>query len=315
MKLRLFVIVLVSFSFLFSCKSEKEAKELFSLFNETDLLYKNSEEQRKIEFRKLEKFVMDGGNRPQDTLILYKTKSINKGFIEVQKGINDYMDTIFYKKLNKDYNFFDLDTLGLLTTVFSPDINYVKILQAQLQKTIQEYGNESLQKLLLGKKRKFQFLEFRKNTVFLKLPKENTKAGVLILALSSLRLEINELREVILKRQGERLDYTMHFEDLRPIVRVKNNILEEGEEYKAELFFVALGHTTDQRLSMKVNGAPISVNKDIGEVKFITTSGPYDSKGLSKKSWKGEISYSYRGIDTVFRVTSEYYVKRKCNAK
>jgi hypothetical protein len=300
--------------FLFpSCKSKKEAKELFSLFSETEILYKNSDDYRKNEFRKLEKFVVDGGNRPQDTLIFYKTKNINTGFIEIQTSIGNYMDTVFYKKLDKDYNYFDFDTLGLLNAL-SPDKEYFKRIQVQLQKTIQDYGNESLQKLLTKRKRKFQFLEFHENTVFLKLPEEKTKAGVLLLTLSSLRLEISELRGVILTRQSERLDHTMHFDDLRPIVRVIKNVLDEGEEYKAEVFFAALGHTTDQGLSMKANGAAIPVNNDIGEVKFIATPGPYDSKGLTKKSWEGEINFSYRGIDTVFKVRSEYYVKRKCNA-
>ncbi len=315
MKHQVLLLLLLIFSLtLNSCKSKKEAREFLSLFNETVVLNENSDKECKQELRILENKVADGGSKPEDTTLLYKAIIFDAQLLEIQNSIRKYQDTIFYKKLNKDYNFFNFDTLALLN-IISVDPNYFKTAEAQFQKAIQDYGYNTLQKIVTERKRQFQFLEFGGKTINLKLPEGQTKAVVMLLILSSLQLEISEIRIASIKRQLVLVDHSMRFVDLKPVVKVKNNIVEEGGEmYSAEISFVALGRTYD-KLSMSVNGSPIPVINDIGEVNFIVPPGKYDANGLAKKFWKGEVSYNFKGIDTTFVVIREYYVKKKCDAK
>jgi hypothetical protein len=307
------VIALIILPALQSCQSKKDAKNLYDLYTETTLLYRDSDKNCSLDLRRIEKNMNDGGNKASDTLVFYHARNFNDSIVSIQNNIQEYIDTIFYKKLGKDYNYQNFDTLALLNKT---ELNhlFLNFSERRFQKAIQQCESGGAFKLTNSSKRNYQFINFQNDSIVFNLPKGSIKAGVLLLCLSSLRLEMNHIRAIGLNRILLKIDNKLRFSKLKPYVIVASNVIEEGEKYQAELSFVTLGESWNN-LSMKANGKSITVHNGIGEVIIEAKTDKFDSEGLAKKTWKGEISFRIYGKDTTFVIEKEYYVKKKCYAK
>jgi hypothetical protein len=306
-------LALICFPVVQSCQSKKDAINLYELYSETNLLYRDSDNNCSRELKRIEKNMDDGGNKASDTLIFYHARNFNDSIAAIQKSLQEYIDTLFYKKLNKDYNYQNFDTLALHNKI-ELDQAFLKIQEERFRKAFTQCENDEVFKLATVAKRDYQFIKIQNDCTAFNLLEGPVKAGVLLLSLSSLQLELNHVRAAGLKKLVSKIDNRLNFSKLKPYLNVPSNIIEEGENYRAELTFVAPGESFNN-ISMKANGKPITLNNSIGEVIIEAKADKFDSKGLAKKTWKGEISFRIYGKDTTFVIEKEYYVKKKCYEK
>jgi gliding motility-associated protein GldM len=102
----------------------------------------------------------------------------------------------------------------------------------------------------------------------------------------------------------------LKFDQVVAMVRPTSKIVAAGTKYEAELFLTASASAITP--TMQANGSAIKVDGATkrGKVEFTARPGNYDKDGNAKATWKGKISFNFKGRDTTFEVTEEYIVAR-----
>ena len=100
----------------------------------------------------------------------------------------------------------------------------------------------------------------------------------------------------------------LKFDQINAMVRPESKYITAGAKYSAEMFIAA--SSSGVTPTMAYNGNKIPVNeRGIGLVEFTARASNYDKNGLSRQTYKAEISVTMPGgRDTVFTNEIEYFV-------
>ena len=102
------------------------------------------------------------------------------------------------------------------------------------------------------------------------------------------------------------------FDQVLPFATAESEVVEEGQNYKATVFFASFYKGNQIPLRMRTSEGTVEVKDGIGKVRFKATADKFDANGLAKKTWKGAITLrTTRGTDTTFQVETEYLVRKK----
>lgn len=102
----------------------------------------------------------------------------------------------------------------------------------------------------------------------------------------------------------------LKFDQVIAMVRPASKVVAAGTKYEAEMFLAASASTITP--TMTARGASIQVDPKtkLGKVSFTASASGYDSEGMSKQKWEGSVTFKFKGKDTTFKVTEEYYVAK-----
>lgn len=134
--------------------------------------------------------------------------------------------------------------------------------------------------------------------------------------LTRLEAEVAYREHIVMKSMFDRLRRInmgdIRFDRFQPFATAESEVVEEGQTYKASVFFASYFNGNGIPLRMSSSEGAVEVKEGIGHVKFKATANKFDEKGLAKKTWKGAITLrTTRGTDTTFSVETEYFVKKK----
>lgn len=103
----------------------------------------------------------------------------------------------------------------------------------------------------------------------------------------------------------------LKFDNVVAMMRPESKIVAAGTKYEADLFLAASSSAITP--TMTFNGRPIKVdnNTKIGKVAFVAPPArSYDKEGLAKMTWTGAINFKFKGKDTTFKKSFEYFVAK-----
>ena len=246
--------------------------------------------------RRLKKEIADDGNKVQDLSFYSKAERIRNYSGNLIKFIHSIQDTIL--RSVSDSNNSDLNAA-------SRKHSLGEVIPAQLKDSINN------------------FIEIIKPYQAVNLDSVfsseriagSINLSLLLIELKSISLRVltseNIVLNYLLKKIGED-DFT--FEKLVPIVRVESNVVAEGQDYKAEISFFAVPVYTKMIKKITFDGKEMPIDSSgAAYISFPAKAGRFDQKGYAKKKWEGKVYLNIKGRDTVFSVTEEYIVRKKCN--
>jgi hypothetical protein len=143
-----------------------------------------------------------------------------------------------------------------------------------------------------------------------------TTEAVGLYNLARLQAEVAYREYMVMKAMNEKMKRInlgdIKFDQIQPFATSESEVVEEGQPYKATVFFVAFAKGwLAVPLRMRSSEGTVEVKDGIGKVRFKATADKFDANGLAKKTWKGSIILkTYRG-DTTFSVETEYFVRKK----
>ncbi|XOV92724.1 MAG: gliding motility protein GldM [Bacteroidota bacterium] len=99
----------------------------------------------------------------------------------------------------------------------------------------------------------------------------------------------------------------LKFDRIEPMVRPESKYVTAGAKYSAEMFIAA--SSSGVTPTMAYNGNEIPVVDGMGQVEFTARASSYDKNGLSRQTYKADISVTMPGgRDTTFSKEVEYFV-------
>ncbi len=185
--------------------------------------------------------------------------------------------------------------------------HYVK----QVQKILSEHDfNTQLSGLAMdgGEDPVFKNDPDQKNKDFAHLNFESTPLVAALAVLSEKETTVNSLESQALTHLlGKVHGNIIPIDKVRPVVMSQTSRVVAGLEYEADMFMGAYASTFKPKMTFE--GQELDVNaQGSGKIKFKARGGNY-TDGLSKRKWKGTITYPKAGGgDSVYTVEHEYYV-------
>jgi len=129
--------------------------------------------------------------------------------------------------------------------------------------------------------------------------------------LSTKQAEVLNLESRALEGLAEQVGAKdLKFDNVTAMVRPTSKVVAAGTKYEADMFLAASSKAITPTMMQDGRSIPVDAASKIGKVSFTATPGAYDKDGNAKKTWKGKISFNFKGKDTTFDVTEEYIVAR-----
>jgi len=103
----------------------------------------------------------------------------------------------------------------------------------------------------------------------------------------------------------------LKFDNVFAMVRPESKYVAAGTKYEADMFLTASSSAITP--TMTARGAALKVDPvtKMGKVSFtVHPASSYDSEGKAKATWKGAINFKFKGKDTTFPISTEYYIVR-----
>lgn len=129
--------------------------------------------------------------------------------------------------------------------------------------------------------------------------------------LSTKQAEVLKLETQALEDLAEQVGAKdLKFDNVVAMVKPASKVVAAGTKYEAEMFLGASSSAITPTMTQNGTAIPVDGSSKIGKVSFTATPGAYDKDGNAKKTWKGTISFNFKGKDTTFQVSEEYIVAR-----
>ncbi len=128
--------------------------------------------------------------------------------------------------------------------------------------------------------------------------------------LSQKQSEIRRYENTVLDQLAAKVGAKeLKFDKVFGMISAKSNTVVAGTPFEAEMFIAASSSAITPRMSF--NGAGVPVKDGKATIKFTAQGGAYDSKGLARKTYTGNISYNdASGQAKTLTVTGEYFVAK-----
>jgi hypothetical protein len=143
---------------------------------------------------------------------------------------------------------------------------------------------------------------------------ENMPLPLHLINLSNLQWKILKLETPILEKLMTDIDADPvgKFKNIKISVSAYSNVVEEGQEYIAEVIPTCISDSKTFVKEVKVNGQSFQGSNGVGRISFVAKGDKFNREGLSKKTWRGSITLHYSLLDTIIPITKEYFVKKRC---
>ncbi len=129
--------------------------------------------------------------------------------------------------------------------------------------------------------------------------------------LSTKQAEVLKVESQALDKLAELVGASdLKFDNVTAMVRPMSKVVAAGTKYEADMFLAASSRAITPTMTQDGRSIPVDASSKIGKVSFTATPGAYDKDGNAKKTWKGSISFNFKGKDTTFSMTEEYIVAR-----
>lgn len=313
--MRLYTIVVFTFlcsSFLISCKGKEEAKRLVQLNVEAEQLLVFAQQNYKGSIYRLSYEIQNRGTRPEEETILNAAKRRDSLYLLMQDEIAEYK-TSFLKRYNKNSQ--DFDTLDLLNKV-SIGKEFIDTLNLRLNKIISGIGHEKMHHHVQQAKRKYDYLKTTSGTFLIEMPSQPVNIATARAMLTALQIELLSIASLDFFNIRKSLTPELNFSISKPIVRPVSNVVNEGETYEADVFFISSPvRYTQHKFEIKVNGKNLPVEGNKAMISFPVKANTFDKNGLCKKTWEGDVLVQGKAFDFPYHIKEEYFVKKKCDAK
>lgn len=267
--------------------------------------------------KRIQAAVADMGNRKNDLKVLDAAKDVKK---ETQRVIR-YVDSLkaklialtggINKKTGWPKGLKNEDAVARLMLNGQQGKKLKKILNGYVQYLSKKTG-KSYTPIALDAKDSDLFKNDpnQANKDFASLYFERVPLGAVLATLSQFSSEVvyaeTQALEVLARNVGAE---DIRFDNLKPVVKPRSNIVAAGAKYRAELFLAASSSSVNPQMS--VDGKKIRVKQGVGNVEFVASSGKYDKNGLAKKIFKAAIKLNMPGQKaSTFVKDIEYFVAR-----
>ncbi|MCY7351304.1 MAG: gliding motility protein GldM [Cytophagaceae bacterium] len=145
---------------------------------------------------------------------------------------------------------------------------------------------------------------------FAELNFAQTPVPAALAVLSQKQSEIRRYENTVLDQLAAKVGAKeVKFDKIFGMISAKSNTVVAGTPFEAEMFIAASSSGITPRMSF--NGAAVPVKDGKAIIKFTAQGGAYDSKGLARKVYTGNISYNDpSGQTKTLTVTGEYFVAK-----
>lgn len=147
-----------------------------------------------------------------------------------------------------------------------------------------------------------------KNKDFAELNFAETPVPAALATLSQKQSEVRRHEATVLGQLAEKVGIKdIKFDQILAMVSANSNTVVAGMDYEAEMFIAAYSSGITPRMSF--NGSSVPVKDGKGQIKFRTSGGQYDGRGLSRKTYTATISFTGPGGKPETRtIDKEYFV-------
>jgi hypothetical protein len=295
-----------------SCKGKEEAKRLIELNAEADLILTNTENNYKRAILALSREIENRGNHPEEITILNAARNRDSLYLALQEDITTYK-TFLLKRYNKSGE--DFDTLSVLNRVNIPK-EFIDTLNLRLNRIVSTYGYETIHRNVQETKRKYIYIKATPNSILVEMSSHPVNIATARAMLTALQVEIFNLASFEFNRIRKLLNPELNFGISKPVVRPVSNIVNEGDVYEADVFFISTpGEYNSYTVAVNVNGKRLPIEGNKAVLSFTVKADAFDKNGLCKKTWEGDFLVKGKDFEYPYHMKEEYFVKKKCDAK
>jgi len=270
----------------------------------------------------IKKSVEDRGNKPKEVQVVSNAKLVQQKTDELLKYMTGIKNDLITKSGGRD-------EAGNFVGAKEEEAVAVMMLGAEgahngkgyeLKKKLNDYADfvSSLTptkygKIALDGKEDpiFKGDHDQRNKDFVQLNFESTPMVAALAVLSEKQSQLTTIEAEVLNTLAAEVGAAdFKFDKLLPMVKPESKVIAAGTKYKAQMFITATSTTIHP--TMKFRGADVKVDDNgVGTIEFKASGGNYDKEGMSKQTWKGEISMPKPGGgDTLFPISEEYIVAK-----
>jgi gliding motility-associated protein GldM len=150
----------------------------------------------------------------------------------------------------------------------------------------------------------------QRNKDFAELNFSQTPVPAALAVLSQKQSEIRRYESTVLDQLAAKVGAKeVKFDKIFAMISAKSNTVVAGTPFEAEMFIAASSSAITPRMSF--NGAAVPVRDGKAVIKFTAQGGQYDSKGLARKTYTGNVTYSdASGTPKTLTVQGEYFVAK-----
>jgi hypothetical protein len=272
------------------CSCNKKDAELSALMTSNEAMedvIMDLDDDHERSRRAIEKIYNDRGKRPQEKIILDKADSLRAGTKKIFKAIALIKESLVSASeaaYNKSLSVKEEQSKGLKT-------NLLAWYKLQDSETAQDFMN-----------------------VLLNSMSENMSLPLHLINLSNLQWKILKLEKPALEKLMTEIDPDPvgKFKNVKVSVSAYSNVVEEGQEYIAEVIPTCISDSKTFVKEVKMNGQSFPVSSGVGKISFVAKGDKFNKEGLSKKTWRGSVTLHFPLSDTTIAVTKEYFVKKRC---
>lgn len=307
----LFYILIVSL-LLVSCKGKEDAKRLIELNVEADRILASTETNYKRAIFMLRREIENRGNHAEEITILNAARIRDSLYLSVQEDIAGYK-TSFMKRYSKSET--DFDTLDVLNKV-TIQKEFIDTLNLRLNKIVASYGYRNIHRNVQETKRKYTYIKTKPDNILIEVPPHPITIGTARAMLTALQVEIFNVASLEFNNIRRSLNPELNFSISKPVVRPLSNVVNEGDVYEADVFFISTAPEYNKyEISIKANGKELPIEGNKAKVFFPVKANTYDKNGLCKKTWEGEMHVKVKDMEFPYHIREDYFVKKKCDAK
>ena len=270
----------------------------------------------------IQKSVEERGNKPKEVQVVNNAKIVQQKTDEIQKYINNLKNSLIEVSGGRDEagNFVGAKEEEAVAVMMVGAEGSHNGKGYELKKKLNEYTEYlstltpvKYDKIALDGKEDpvFKNDHEQRNKDFVQLNFESTPMVAALAVLSEKQSQVATMQTEILNSLASEVGAAdFKFDKLLPMVKPESKVIAAGTKYKAQMFITATSTTIHP--SMKFRGADIKVDENgSGTIEFKAGASTYDKEGMSKQTWKGEISMPKpTGGDTTFAITEEYIVAK-----
>jgi gliding motility-associated protein GldM len=281
--------------------------------------------------RKIEKTVVDGGNKAADVAVLNKAKQVRKEAEEIKAVIEKtrqmFIDTTGgYIDGDKTQMYVGAKEEGLIEVIMIGSEGAKSGKGYKLQKEINAFIDDVNKVLNLKDKEKYPYLALdakddpriaktseQKAKDFAELNFGQTPMVAAMAVMSNIESQVLQVESHALEKLAAEVGAAdLKFDQVIAMVRPASRVVAAGTKYEAEMFLAASASSITPTMTARGSNIVVDPKTKLGKVSFMAQAGgAFDAKeNAFKQMWEGKVTFKFKGKDTTFTVKTDYYVAK-----
>jgi hypothetical protein len=283
----------------YSCNSlsESESRNLWITYQQLKVANENFVKENDHWNQRIEKCVMENGNRPFEVTFISKSDSLQLFVDSIAIELSDIE--------SKCYSNNSLYSVKINEEVLLPNNSY-KLLKQCLAK------GKDLKSFRLPSDTGFQIW----SNDHAKLYNVPLKLIYALIGIENIKMEIYLAQQNILNEYLGFLNENnsvLSYDYITNAIEGKEKCVSIGDTFKASIFPILINKTKTFKpiITIEIDGFPIPVDSNnLGHYSVIAQSDTFDSKGLAQKKFTGKIIIGKLKKATILDINGTYYVKK-----